>query len=72
MTTPYELALAVREARELLTEMSIGRLEVKASKQRVVTILRHYPGDLDMSMAALGRCWNQTKQAWSKQPKTMR
>ncbi|WP_321801550.1 BPSL0761 family protein [Caballeronia sp. J97] len=53
MTTPYERALAVKEARELLTEMSTGRLELKASLQRAVAILRNYPGDLDMSIAGL-------------------
>ncbi|MGF6658185.1 hypothetical protein OKW34_008775 [Paraburkholderia youngii] len=52
MTMPYERALAVRQARELLIEISTGRFELEALKARAIAILRHYPGVLDMSIAA--------------------
>ncbi|MBC8736381.1 hypothetical protein F6X40_05955 [Paraburkholderia sp. UCT31] len=52
MTMPYERARAVRQARELLMEITTGRLELEALKVRAIAILRHYPGDMDMSIAA--------------------
>jgi hypothetical protein len=52
MTTPYERERAVGEARELLTEMSAGVLQFDALKKRAISILRHYPGEMEMFIAA--------------------
>jgi hypothetical protein len=52
MTTPYERTLALKRTREVLAEISNGSVEPMAMQRRVAAILRHYPSDIDLSIAS--------------------
>lgn len=52
MTTPYERTLSLRRARELLSELSSGTANIEAIQRKAAAILKHYPNDMDIEIAA--------------------